>query len=456
MSVVSVPTLSLQIPPLVRVHPHDHGPNVPPTASSTHDEGLSSTTTAPTTARVGFRDHLRPRRPTRGNSRPPALTSFLVFLAFAFGQAVVTIVLTVLGFRNRIKTEPYVGQTEFTLCRTPAVLNLLWLARTMIACYLMFWSYRMTDGRRLSPDHPVSGYGLAYLHHFVAKWLWLANLVLFLIPAIYLVQPSHWPTCFHLSPHITALTLVILIVAIARPLIDERIWHALSALGMPRAPGTRHPTQSDIDRLPLVLYIPPPPADFPASPTTVADRRLSSPLSMARSSPVSPRRSRRFIFFKSRSPAEENDAERGVPAETLDGVDLWDAVWQPGPYPFVRLPENRAMCSICLEDFEAPKKILDVHGASSEEPNGEQRELTPILRRSAGGADVNEVTEVQVRVEHPGLRDAPVVERAAAGRDGAPQPLRLLRCGHAFHRDCLDQWLSQQLRCPVCRLLIEM
>ncbi|KAI0647587.1 hypothetical protein C8Q79DRAFT_636679 [Trametes meyenii] len=463
MSATSVPTLSLQIPPSVGVHSGERSPSIPPSASrGTRGEEPGSTTTTPATRRVSLRDRLRPAgRSGRASSSQPALTGLLVFLAFALAQAVVTIVLTVYASRSRIRVEPYVGQTEFALCRTPAIVNLLWLVRTVAACYLMLWSYRMSNGRRLNPDRPVSRYGLAHLHYLIAKWMWIANLILFLIPAIYLVQPSHWPTCFHLSPYVTALTLIILIVAIARPLIDERIWHALSSLGVPRAPGTSHPTQwpptqSDIDHLPLVLYIPPPPPDFPASPTSLVDRHLSSPLSVTRLSPGSPRRSRRFIFFKSRSQTAEGDVEHGAPVETLDGVDLWDATWQPGPYPFVRLPENRAICSICLEEFEAPKKVSDVNRAASEEANGEERELALVSRRPAGGADVNEVTEVQVRVQHPSLRDAPVVERAAAGRDGAPQPLRLLRCGHAFHKDCLDQWLSQQWRCPVCRLLIEM
>lgn len=28
--------------------------------------------------------------------------------------------------------------------------------------------------------------------------------------------------------------------------------------------------------------------------------------------------------------------------------------------------------------------------------------------------------------------------------------LRQLRCGHAFHKDCVDEWLKKEKKCPVC------
>jgi hypothetical protein len=31
------------------------------------------------------------------------------------------------------------------------------------------------------------------------------------------------------------------------------------------------------------------------------------------------------------------------------------------------------------------------------------------------------------------------------------QPARALRCGHAFHRACIDRWLRSSRVCPVCR-----
>ena len=38
---------------------------------------------------------------------------------------------------------------------------------------------------------------------------------------------------------------------------------------------------------------------------------------------------------------------------------------------------------------------------------------------------------------------------------GEPEPLRLLRCGHVMHKQCVDQWLTAVSgRCPVCQRAI--
>ncbi|KAN0065662.1 hypothetical protein ACQY0O_000792 [Thecaphora frezii] len=64
-------------------------------------------------------------------------------------------------------------------------------------------------------------------------------------------------------------------------------------------------------------------------------------------------------------------------------------------YPLHPIPEHRAMCTICLSDFEEPS--LDL-------------------------------------------------------QDEEPEPLRLLECGHVLHKSCVDEWFTTvSARCPVCQ-----
>lgn len=180
-----------------------------------------------------------------------------------------------------------------------------------------------------------------------------------------------------------------------------------------RSPTSPHLTRAEVDRIALVHYIPPSTDESlsPVSPTSPTVRGLHFPRS-----PVSYRKRPRFILFRSRSSAAASDIER----------DAEDASWGR---PVVRLPDNLARCAICLEDFEAPPGAVE---PPSEETDGaEAHELTR--------APPTSVMEMCVRVE-PQAHDPEDVGAADAGGKGAPMPLRLLGCGHAFHV------------CPVIRL----
>ena len=203
-------------------------------------------------------------------------------------------------------------------------------------------------------------------------------------------------------------------------------------------------SRADVDRIPLVLYIPPPPEDHPASPTTPVPYTFSPNLTVppSTSPPKTTSGQRRCIFFrpssKRRSLAE--DLERGENNGTTPNdpeVDPWDALWEAGPHPFVRLPENLATCGICLMEFEAPRRlsdrgrILDAaldhdddHNDDNDE-GGEAHEMRAIPLSADG------IEEMQVEAPRPG--DARAVEIAQAGGGDAPDPLRLLSCGHVYH-----------------------
>lgn len=78
-----------------------------------------------------------------------------------------------------------------------------------------------------------------------------------------------------------------------------------------------------------------------------------------------------------------------------------DAAYIPTPYPLHPLPANQSTCPICLCDFEPPP-----------------------------------------------LKDSGVDPSTHAW-----EPLRRLpACGHCFHRDCLDEWLGTSGRCPLCQV----
>lgn len=200
-----------------------------------------------------------------------------------------------------------------------------------------------------------------------------------------------------------------------------------------RAPS--HLTRAEVDRIALVHYIPASADEAmspvsPASPTSPTARGLYPPRS-----PVSYwKKTPRFILFRSRSSTVDGDIER----------DAGDASWGR---PEVRLPDNLARCAICLEDFEAPPGVIEPPSESGgDDDDGETHEMTRAPPRS--------VMEMRVRVE-PETRQPEDFGVADAGGKGAPMPLRLLGCGHAFHvRPVVRlrrRWRSDESGCRCCR-----
>jgi hypothetical protein len=174
-----------------------------------------------------------------------------------------------------------------------------------------------------------------------------------------------------------------------------------------------------VDRIPLVIYIPPPPEDDgKAQPIS-----LPKPVHSYPPKPPAPRTPRRrFAFFRHRP---VNKSQEGT--DTLDGKqstqsevkdpETWEDNWEQSQYPFVRLEGNRAACAICLMDFEEPKRL-----GGAEVEKKEESMVAPREREEEVEIPVEPITE-EDRSGLPRLEDAGV----------GPQPLRLLACGHVFH-----------------------
>jgi len=152
-----------------------------------------------------------------------------------------------------------------------------------------------------------------------------------------------------------------------------------------------------------------------------------------------PRRRHRFAMFRRSKKAKETDLEAGTPQPSRSGLpgvigkrlpkrqtteDDWEAIWEKGEYPFVKLPNNRATCAICLVDFEAPPKKGTAAASMAMKAVSESSLQSPGASGSRNGKKQNKKrNEKRVQVEDLRLDDA---------GEGA-QPLRLLACGHAFH-----------------------
>ncbi|KAG1770435.1 hypothetical protein EDD22DRAFT_865939 [Suillus occidentalis] len=208
-----------------------------------------------------------------------------------------------------------------------------------------------------------------------------------------------------------------------------------------------------VERIPLVIYIPPPPEDDgKAQPISLPKPVHSYPPK----APASRTPRRRFAFFHRRS----NKSEPGV--ETRDGKqsaksevkdpETWEDNWEQCQYPFVRLEGNRAACAICLMDFEEPKRLSSAMESSTTEKSEEQTMVSPA--EDDPPRQPEEEVEIPVeRITEEERDGLPRLEDAGVG----PQPLRLLACGHVFHKTCIDPWLTDVSgRCPVCQRPVEL
>ncbi|KAL1937646.1 hypothetical protein VTO73DRAFT_13032 [Trametes versicolor] len=364
-----------------------------------------------------------------GRSEEERAQRQLVVRAFALtaAQFIVSVALTFDGAKRRAKEGPYRGQTELEICLTIGIMNWIWFIRTVLICFLLCWF-----PESMGSNDPICPLDIVSIPILMAKsttiTMWLFVILSFLWLGL------EGKICRDHAPHIFALMILILSVIALHYALQCCIW-AYYGYGngrSRRAPS--HLTRAEVDRIALVHYIPPSgdevsspisPAS-PSSPTARSPHPPRSPISYRKKTP-------RFILFRSRSSAADDDVER----------DAGDASWGR---PVVRLPDNLARCAICLEDFEAPPGAVEPPSDGTDDAEAHEMIRAP----------PSSVIEMCVRVE-PETHHPEDLGVADAGGKGAPMPLRLLGCGHAFHKDCIDPWLMKQAaaRCPNCRMTVQ-
>jgi hypothetical protein len=214
-----------------------------------------------------------------------------------------------------------------------------------------------------------------------------------------------------------------------------------------------------VDKLPLVIYIPPPP-DQPSKPVTLPSDLHTYP-------PKSPT-SRRFFFlpFRRRSASTGNTVKSGSTKEKKKSnrPSTWEDNWVKGEYPFVQLDSHRASCAICLLDFQEPRRMSSGPAGSDvpKTPVENQATEAPETREGEGERE-GDITEQAATPATPATPASPTGDLALRLQDAGQgaQPLRLLKCGHVFHVSslsslpaCVSNTNDPLLKENVCRPVV--
>ncbi|KAG1737630.1 hypothetical protein EDB19DRAFT_1717002 [Suillus lakei] len=433
-----------------------------------------------------------------------ALVSVVWSLAYGFFQ--VAAIIAVLGIASVIASPTDANVHQINACGRPLVAwNCIWIVKVCLSCILAYWNFvrirkaertgrpgdaesgdrSRTDNnggpRRNEPpsrrrqrdphrrarnassggaptqEEPSPPYSYLYARlsllssMLTLTWFLTAHILEYTsVDSCRLSSPLVWWLTFGVLCTMYFLVLEVLVfgflVFMVLPFIMLFYSIILLCLG-------RHPLQNPhyikpeidklpkaiVERIPLVIYIPPPPEDDGKSQPISLPKPVHS---YPPKPPTSRTPRRRFAFFrgrpkKSEQGVETRDGKQSTKSEAKD-PETWEDTWEQCKYPFVRLEGNRAACAICLMDFEEPKRLS---GACRKE---EPAAVAPAEKKLK--YQWKRITEE----ERSGL---PRLEDAGVG----PQPLRLLACGHVFHKTCIDPWLTDVSgRCPVCQRPVEL
>ncbi|KDR75897.1 hypothetical protein GALMADRAFT_68821 [Galerina marginata CBS 339.88] len=452
----------------------------------------------------------------RASHARKSLVSLIWNVSWGFLQVVAIITMLILtGTLFRSTTNP--SLSEWTACDRPlGVWASLWVVRVVLASVLAYWEFQRdrvlhparADSEANSanfqphamvnengnpavvahgnfpannptnngvptpatlPEAPVLPHSRVYSRLTLLSSLMTLSWFL----TAHILEYTSINTCRHTSPHlwwlvfgilcimylmVLEVVLLGLVVLVIAPILFI-FWNIfLICIG-------RHPLQnphmikpeigklpkSIVDRIPLVMYIPPPPE---GESDLAVQTQHSYPPKVDSLTPKPPHKRfkllHNFSSFRSKKTDEGADNSSEKREERLhsdaEGPISWEDNWEQSEFPFVALEGNRAACAICLMDFEEPKRKNA--GPAPEEPREEEKPepISHSVKASSSSAPPpTNITEEQ-RLDQLKLADA---------GEGA-QPLRLLACGHVFHKTCLDPWLTDVSgRCPVCQRAVE-
>ena len=217
-------------------------------------------------------------------------------------------------------------------------------------------------------------------------------------------------------------------------------------------------SQSIVDQIPLVLYVPAHKDDDEGdeednekkegNEKDVTDAYSYPPKNPSKlknkEKGKEKRKKKRFTFLRKAflKTSGSKSGKSGDGEGDGEGEGSWEDDWEKGEYPFVRMEGHRATCAICLMDFDEPPRVRKGRGKQNLQGNLESKVKSLIegdkdeqeQEREQESGVVGDVVASTSGVEEVQVEEVSDEERLQLeGVGQGPQPLRLLPCGHAFH-----------------------